>query len=81
MRIASNRWLNRVRDAREIATGTGAPPEPAAQTTGPRAVREAAGSLLAQLAPQERAAVVVLRETFARRRSSGHSGTAQRIPS
>jgi RNA polymerase sigma-70 factor (ECF subfamily) len=62
-RIASNLWLNRVRDAREVATGTAATPEPSVQAPDPRAMREAAGSLIAQLAPQERTAVV-LKDVF-----------------
>jgi RNA polymerase sigma-70 factor (ECF subfamily) len=58
-RIASNLWLNRVRDAREVPTGTTATREPSVQMPDPRAVREAAGSVMAQLAPQERAALVL----------------------
>src|SRR5262249_34810791 len=62
-RIASNLWLNRVRDTREVATASSAPSEPAVEAPDPRAMREAAGSLIAQLAPQERAAVV-LKDVF-----------------
>jgi len=62
-RIASNLWLNRVRDMREVATGTAESPEAGVPTPDPRAVREAAGSLIAQLAPQERAAIV-LKDVF-----------------
>jgi RNA polymerase sigma-70 factor, ECF subfamily len=62
-RIASNLWLNRVRDAREVATGAAEAPERSVLTPDPRATREAAGSLIAQLAPQERAAVV-LKDAF-----------------
>jgi RNA polymerase sigma-70 factor, ECF subfamily len=62
-RIASNLWLNHVRDAREVATGAAEAPEPSTQAPDPRAMREAAGSLIAQLAPQERAAVV-LKDVF-----------------
>jgi RNA polymerase sigma-70 factor (ECF subfamily) len=62
-RIASKLWLNRVRDAREIATGAAEAPEPSVQPPDPRAMREAAGSLIAHLAPQERAAVV-LKDVF-----------------
>jgi RNA polymerase sigma-70 factor (ECF subfamily) len=58
-RIASNLWIDRIR-ARE--------PEPEsdperASGREPRAVREAAGTLLSRLSPQERAAVV-LKEAF-----------------
>ena len=62
-RVASNLWLNRVRQARELpaAFADGAP-EPTA-TVEPRATREAAGTLIAQLSPQERAAVV-LKDAF-----------------
>jgi RNA polymerase sigma-70 factor (ECF subfamily) len=61
LRVASNLWLNHVRDAREIATEPSslsevrAPPAP-----DPRATREAVGSLVAALSPQERAAVVLV---------------------
>ena len=61
-RVASNAWLNRVRQAREVL-GDGAPhPEPATEA-GQREAREAAGTLIAQLSPQERAAVV-LKDVF-----------------
>ena len=56
-RVASNLWLNRTRRARNVLAerdGT----EEAASAPEPRAEREAAGTLLAQLSPQERAAVV-----------------------
>jgi RNA polymerase sigma-70 factor (ECF subfamily) len=58
-RVASNHWLNQVKRTREIAM---AAPEP---STDPdlRGAREAAGSLVARLAPQERAAIV-LKEAF-----------------
>lgn len=59
-RVASNQWLNRVRQAREVL---GVTIDEASTTTEPRAAREAAGTLIAQLAPQERAAVV-LKEAF-----------------
>lgn len=59
-RIASNLWIDRVRGAREQP---GAVPEGAA-APDPRAAREAAGTLLSRLSPQERAALV-LREAFA----------------
>lgn len=59
-RVASNLWIDEVRKRREVPhTPT---TEPA--TTGePRAPREAAGTLLIKLAPQERAAVV-LKDVF-----------------
>jgi len=62
-RVASNLWLNRTRQARERPATFGAElPEPAIDSE-PRATREAAGTLLAQLSPQERAAVV-LKDAF-----------------
>lgn len=62
-RVASNFWLNRVRQAREIPTDFGVEaPEPMASPE-PRASREAAGTLMAFLSPQERAAVV-LKDAF-----------------
>jgi RNA polymerase sigma-70 factor (ECF subfamily) len=57
-RVASNLWIDRVRRA--------IPPPPGPEEEGgvsSRAVREAAGTLLVQLAPQERAAVV-LKDAF-----------------
>jgi RNA polymerase sigma-70 factor (ECF subfamily) len=60
-RVASNRWLNMCKQRRE---------EPSADIRGathtpvdPKATREAAGSLVVGLAPQERAALV-LKEVF-----------------
>ncbi len=62
LRVASNLWIDRVRRAtRERALPTG--PESATVAEDPQAVREAAGTLLVQLAPQERAAIV-LKEVF-----------------
>jgi len=58
-RIASNLWIDRVRAQKPA-------PEPdpeRASSKEPRAVREAAGTLLSHLSPQERAAVV-LKEAF-----------------
>ncbi|MFT3923307.1 MAG: RNA polymerase sigma factor [Myxococcales bacterium] len=60
-RIASNLWLNRLRDEREIPVAT--TPQPEASEADARATREAAGVLIAGLAPQERAAVV-LKDVF-----------------
>ena len=58
-RVASNLWIDRVRRAREElgdVPETGVAPEP-------RAAREAAGTLIARLSPQERVAVV-LKDAF-----------------
>jgi len=60
-RVASNRWLNHVKRQREELVAE--PPQAASIDLNPRAVREAGGSLVGQLAPQERAAVV-LKEAF-----------------
>jgi RNA polymerase sigma-70 factor (ECF subfamily) len=61
-RVASNLWIDRTRRARlehgEPVAEAGAAPAPEL-----RAPREAAGTLIAQLAPQERAAVV-LKDVF-----------------
>jgi RNA polymerase sigma-70 factor, ECF subfamily len=62
-RVASNLWINRARRDREVPTEA---PEADAALTGaaePRATREAAGTLLVRLSPQERAAVV-LKDVF-----------------
>jgi RNA polymerase sigma-70 factor (ECF subfamily) len=60
-RIASNLWIDQTRRRREVPSET---PEPAsARASEPRAPREAAGTLLVTLAPQERAAVV-LKDVF-----------------
>lgn len=60
-RIASNLWLNRVRHAK-LEHGSPIEVEPVAEEAQ-RQTREAAGTLLAQLAPQERVAVV-LKDVF-----------------
>lgn len=60
LRVASNLWIDRVRRRREVALELA--PEPTA-TRDPQASREAAGTLLAELSPQERAAVV-LKDVF-----------------
>ena len=60
-RVASNVWLNRVRHAGVEAAHAAA--APSVMVEDPRATREAAGTLVAQLAPQERAAVV-LKDVF-----------------
>ena len=57
-RVASNVWIDRIRQAqREL------PPPADPAHVDPRAAREAAGTLLGLLAPQERAAVV-LKDAF-----------------
>jgi len=58
-RVASNLWIDRTRRSREELVVV---PEPAT-SEDPRATREAAGTLLVTLAPQERAAVV-LKDVF-----------------
>jgi RNA polymerase sigma-70 factor (ECF subfamily) len=58
-RVASNLWIDRMRRMREEL---GDVPDTAASSE-PRATREAAGTLIAQLSPQERAAVV-LKDAF-----------------
>jgi RNA polymerase sigma-70 factor (ECF subfamily) len=55
-RVASNLWIDRVRRARLEAR---VEPELGASVADPQAAREAAGTLLALLSPQERAAVVL----------------------
>lgn len=57
-RVASNLWINHVRRARPRGEAG-----EAVVAEDPRATREAAGTLLAHLAPQERAAVV-LKDVF-----------------
>src|SRR4029079_1933548 len=59
-RVATNLFIDRTRRAREEL---GELPEAPARGTDERAKREAAGTLLARLAPQERAAVV-LKDAF-----------------
>jgi RNA polymerase sigma-70 factor (ECF subfamily) len=61
-RVASNLWINQTRRMREVPTADVPDVEPAL-TQQPRAAREAAGTLIAQLSPQERAAVV-LKDVF-----------------
>jgi RNA polymerase sigma-70 factor, ECF subfamily len=58
-RVASNLWIDQLRRVRTVA----ARDEDAATGSDPRAAREAAGTLISQLAPQERAAVV-LKDVF-----------------
>jgi RNA polymerase sigma-70 factor (ECF subfamily) len=58
-RVASNLWIDRMRAAQAVPP----PPGETASSREPREVREAAGTLLSTLSPQERAAVV-LKEAF-----------------
>lgn len=61
-RVASNLWIDRARRERGYVAPERAP-ELSVSSTDPQATREAAGTLVAQLAPQERAAVV-LKDVF-----------------
>jgi RNA polymerase sigma-70 factor, ECF subfamily len=60
-RVASNRWLNLCKQRREEPNAEMG--EAAHTPVDPKATREAAGSLVAGLAPQERAALI-LKEVF-----------------
>jgi len=64
-RVASNVWLNRMRDRRELPHPSPLGPDVASDggRGEVRATREAAGTLIGRLAPQERAAVV-LKDVF-----------------
>jgi len=55
--VASNLWTTQAARARRIVVGD--PPEIGIDHRAPQETREAAGTLLAQLSPQERAAVVL----------------------
>lgn len=59
-RVATNLYIDRTRRAREALS---VPPETAFQVSNERAKREAAGTLIGKLSPQERAAVV-LKDAF-----------------
>ncbi|HKO51945.1 MAG TPA: RNA polymerase sigma factor [Polyangiaceae bacterium] len=61
-RVASNLWIDRVRRERSSAT-TERAAEPSVASPDPQATREAASTLVTQLAPQERAAVL-LKDVF-----------------
>lgn len=63
-RVASNLWINQTRRTRELPTSVAPADEPPTAPPEPRAAREAAGTLISQLSPQERAAVV-LKDVFA----------------
>jgi RNA polymerase sigma-70 factor, ECF subfamily len=63
-RVASNLWIDQVRRALRAGERAGQPAnEPVAPAVVERDTREAAGTLLVQLSPQERAAVV-LKDVF-----------------
>jgi RNA polymerase sigma-70 factor (ECF subfamily) len=65
-RVASNLWLDQLRRHRRERPPAGdsaSPVEASTAPTDPRAAREVAGTLIAQLSPQERAAVV-LKDVF-----------------
>jgi RNA polymerase sigma-70 factor, ECF subfamily len=57
-RVASNLWIDHTRRARHEPKPAAEPGEPVT-TDEPRATREAAGTLIGRLSPQERAAVVL----------------------
>ncbi|HEX2877182.1 MAG TPA: RNA polymerase sigma factor [Polyangiaceae bacterium] len=59
-RVATNLYIDRTRSAREELSR---PSEPAIEASDARAKREAAGTLIGRLSPQERAAVV-LKDAF-----------------
>src|SRR5688500_17627090 len=59
-RVASNAWIDRVRRSRHEQPWAEEAPEP---SPPPQATREAAGTLLARLSPQERVALV-LKDVF-----------------
>ncbi len=61
-RVASNLWIDEVRRRREVPAGSAPAAEQGAESSA-RAAREAAGTLLVKLSPQERAAVV-LKDVF-----------------
>ncbi len=62
-RVASNLWIDRTRQRREQPTAASRSDDPAPVGHEPRVTREAAGTLIARLSPQERAAVV-LKDVF-----------------
>jgi RNA polymerase sigma-70 factor (ECF subfamily) len=62
-RVASNLWIDQARRRRRERPLAG-DPEDSGESVDPRSAREAAGTLLGQLTPQERAAVV-LKDVFA----------------
>jgi RNA polymerase sigma-70 factor (ECF subfamily) len=58
-RVASNLWLDQVRRRRERPADDASPVECSTASVDPREAREVAGTLIGQLSPQERAAVVL----------------------
>src|SRR5262249_7905236 len=62
-RVASNLWIDRARRGRDVLEAAPEPEHVRGAHDDPRAIREAAGTLIARLAPQERAAVV-LKDVF-----------------
>lgn len=62
-RVASNLWIDRARRRQRELLGADAPGHIAQEAPDPRGPREAAGTLLGELAPRERAAVV-LKDVF-----------------
>lgn len=62
-RVASNLWLNRIRDAREVPTDSPLAGQSAEPSSTAGETRDAARTLIGRLAPQERAAIV-LKEVF-----------------
>ncbi|MET0591669.1 MAG: RNA polymerase sigma factor [Polyangiaceae bacterium] len=60
-RVASNLWINRSRQQRELLNDS--EESSPATSSDPRTTREAAGTVIAQLSPQERVAVV-LKDAF-----------------
>jgi RNA polymerase sigma-70 factor (ECF subfamily) len=62
-RVASNLWIDRVRRMREAPAPSGDLGEQGTVASEPQAAREAAGTLLSTLSPQERAALV-LKDVF-----------------
>jgi len=62
-RVASNLWIDQVRRRRREEPLAVAPPDEGGPSSDPRGAREAAGTLLSQLSPQERAAAV-LKDVF-----------------
>ncbi len=62
-RVASNLWIDEVRRRREVPASSAPVADESPDPVASRATREAAGTLLVKLSPQERAAVV-LKDVF-----------------